>query len=235
LVAAEVRQPKKNLLRALVLGTAGVTLIYLLVNFAFIHVMGLEGLRASKVPAADALRAALGDDWLGRGAGRAISLLICIACLGAINGMVFTGARVFYATGREHPLFAYAARFNPRSGSPVHALALQGLVTLAAIIGFGISGRGFENMIVFSAPVFWLFFLMVGVSLFVLRRRDPNAPRPYRVVGYPVTPLLFCLSSLLMLYSSLDYALKHASTAAYWAVALLVVGFAVAYWPRPRA
>ena len=80
-------------------------------------------------------------------------------------------------------------------------------------------------MVQFGAPVAWLFFTLVGASLFVLRVRDPSAARPYRVTGYPFTPLLFCLSNLYLVYSSLTYAWQHKSVEALWSIGVLIVGF----------
>ena len=162
-VAAEVRDPRKNILRALLLGTVSVTVIYVLVNLAFLHCLGLEGMRREGV-AANVLEIALGP-W-GQ---RLISLLICISALGAINGTILTGSRIYYALGTEHRLYAWLARWSPRWQTPVQSLAIQAAVTLALIAGFGLSGPGFDNLVIFTAPVFWAFFLLVGVSLLVLR------------------------------------------------------------------
>ena len=203
-VAAEVRNPQKNILRALLLGTAVVTLIYVLINLAFLHALGLAGTREEGV-AANVMQLALGP-W-GQ---RPISLLICISALGAINGTIFTGARIYYAMGTEHRLYAWLGRWSPRWQTPVRSLLVQAAVTLAVVVGFGPGGRGgFAKLVIFTAPVFWFFFLLVGVSLLVLRGRDAQTPRPYRVPWYPWTPLLFCLSSLFMLYARPFLRLEH--------------------------
>ena len=189
-VAAEVKEPRKNILRALLVGTLAVTAIYLLVNLAFLHALGLEGTRQTTAPAADVL--ALG---IGRWAGQAISLLICISALGAINGQIFTGARIYYAMGTEHRLYAWLGRWNARRGTPVCSLLVQGAITVVLAVWFGLNRNGFEQMVMFTTPGFWFFLMLVGVSVFVLRRREPAVARPYRVPGYPadaacVQPLL---------------------------------------------
>jgi amino acid transporter len=218
-VAAEVREPQRNILRSLLLGTVAVTLIYALVNVAFVHALGLPGVRNSGAVAADVLRLGLGQ-W----GGRLISLLICLSALGAINGMIFTGARITYAMGTDHRLYAWLGAWNERRGTPVRSLLIQAVITLALVIGFGRTQSGFGSLVNFTTPVFWIFFLLVGVSLFVLRMREPGMPRPYRVPGYPVIPGLFCASSLFMLYASLSYAIENRSVEGLWAIGILLVG-----------
>jgi amino acid transporter len=221
-VAAEVRRPRRNILRALVAGTVAVTAIYVLVNLAFVQGLGLEGVRTSKAAAADVLALGLGE-W----AARAMCVLVCVSALGAVNGQIFTGARIYYAMGRDHRLYAPLGRWNARLGTPAWSLLAQAAVTLALVAGFGFTRSGFESLVKFTTPVFWFFFLLVGVSLFVLRRREPARPRPYRVPGYPWVPALFCASSLFMLYASLSYAIENRTYEALWAVGLMAAGVAL--------
>jgi len=226
-VAAEVRRPEKNLLRALILGTAAVTLIYILLNVAFVHALGFAGMQSSQVIAADVVnRAAPG--W----GGKAIAALICVSALSAVNGLIFTGSRITYAMGTEHPLWAKLGQWNARHGTPIWSLVAQALVALALVVGFGLKEGAFARMVEFTTPVAWLFFTLVGVSLFALRFQDPLAPRPYRVTGYPFTPLVFCLSSLYLVYSSLRHAWENRSPEALWSIGILVVGFVSVFWDR---
>jgi APA family basic amino acid/polyamine antiporter len=218
-VGAEVRRPEKNILRALLLGTFTVTIIYVLVSLAFVHALGFQAVQSSSTVAADLLEKAFGNF-----GSRAISLLICITALGAINGMIFTGARIAYAFGREHPGFGWLGRWSSRRDAPIWSLVAQTMVTLVLVAGFGLTANGFESMVKFTTPVFWFFFLMVGISLFALRRREPNKPRPFRVPWYPLTPILFYLSSLLMLYASLSYAVEKRSNEALWSIGILILG-----------
>jgi amino acid transporter len=229
-VGAEVRNPERNILRALVLGTVAVTLIYVLVNLAFIKTLGFAGTGHSQAVAADVLRRATGD-W----GSRLISVLVCISALGAINGMIFTGARIYYAMGTEHRLYAWLGRWNAARGTPVWSLLIQAAITLALVVGFGMSRNGFQSMVIFTTPVFWFFSLLVGIGLMVLRHRDPDRPRPYRVPGYPVTPVLFCLSSLFMVWKSVDWAIKNRSPEAFWSIAILAVGLALACYDPDRS
>ena len=229
-VGAEVRDPRRNILRALLLGMLVVAAIYLLGNLAFLRGLGYEGVANSKAVAADLLRR-LGGDWGARGAA-AVSLLICVSCLGAINGMVLTGARIFYAVGADHPAYRWLGRWDESRGTPARALAAQALVTLAWVAGFGLYENGFERLVLFTAPLFWLFLLLAGLSLYVLRGREPDVPRPYRVAGYPLTPALFCLSSGYMLYASLNYAVREGRTGGLWAAGLMAAGFLASLRPN---
>ena len=85
-------------------------------------------------------------------------------------------------------------------------------------------------MVKFTTPGFWFFLALVGASLFVLRRRDPEIERPYRVPGYPLTPILFCLSCSFMVYSSVAFAVKNRSWEAIWSIAILLVGVAMSFY-----
>ena len=232
-VGAEVRDPKRNILRALTLGTIAVTVIYVLVTLAFLHALGLEGTRHSKAVAAEVLDLGLGGwgDFL-------ISLFICVSALGVINGQIFTGARIYYAMGKEHPLYSILGHWSGRLDTPVASLVVQGVITLAVILGFGWMGanEGFQRMVIFTTPVFWIFLAMVGQSLFVLRRHEADTPRPYRVPFYPIPPIVLSLSSLYMVFTSVEYALQpsNRSYEALWSIGLLLVGVVLSLFdPKP--
>lgn len=222
-VAAELRS-RRHVALALVLGTAAVTLLYLAVNAASLLALGFEGVRRSGAVAADVLRLPLGD--VGE---RAMCVLVMVCALGAINGTLFTGARVYAAVGADHPRLTWLGRWRTRRGAPLGALAAEALAGLAMIAAVGtLRGRaaldgllraaglaplpwedyegGFNTLVAGTAPVFWGFFLLSGLSLLVLRRTDPAAERPFIVPLFPLLPLAFCGSCLFMLYESLRYA-----------------------------
>lgn len=223
-VSAEVKNPRKNILRALLIGTLAVTAIYLLVNLAFVCSVGFAGARNATV-AADVL--GLG---LGRRAGQAMCVLICISALGAINGQIFTGSRIYYAMGNDHRLYAWLGRWNVRRGGPICSLLIQGLITLALSVWFGLTQNGFESMVIFTTPGFWFFMALVAVSVVLLRQRDPQIERPYRVPGYPITPAIFFLCCAFMVYSSVAFALENRSWEAIWSISILFVGVAMSFW-----
>ncbi len=226
-VSAEVKDPKRNILRALLIGTLAVTAIYVIVILAFLNALGLDGARHATA-AVDVLALAF-----GRWAGSVLSVLICISVLGAINGQIFTGARIYYAMGNDHRLYAWLGRWNARRGTPVCSLVIQGAITLALAVWFGLSSReGFESMVKFTTPGFWFFLMLVGMSVFVLRRREPMLERPYHVPGYPVTPIIFCCSCGFMVYSSMAYAIRNSSWEAIWSIAILLVGVVMSFYKR---
>jgi L-asparagine transporter-like permease len=131
-IAADVREPQRNVPRILLLGTGSIAVLYLLVNAAYLAGLGFDGLRASAAPAADVLVAALGP-W----GGRAMSALVMISALGAINGLIFTGSRIYASVGADHKVFAALGRWSSRSGAPVRALLAQCGVAVALILGVG--------------------------------------------------------------------------------------------------
>jgi basic amino acid/polyamine antiporter, APA family len=230
-VAAEVRN-RRHMSLALILGTLGVTIIYLAINAAYLQVLGFEGLRQSDNVATDVLKLVLHE----RGE-LAMRVLVMVSALGAINGLIFTGARVYAQLGAQHRIFAGLGRWNAGSGSPVGAFTVQAAITLLMILLVGTEpGRqgidrlmtaatlepipwqayfgGFETLVAATAPVFWTFFLLTGLSLFALRQRDPAIERPFTVPFYPVVPLIFCATCFYMLLSSIDYAKRLALLAA---------------------
>jgi amino acid transporter len=197
-VAAEVRQPKRNIARALVMGTVLVIGIYMLINGAFLHALGPGGMSASSAIAVDALVVVAPET-----AAKVISVIICISALGAVNGLIFTGARISYALGAGHRSFRFLGKWSERFGTPVRSLLLQGAISLAILFFTG----SFIDTILYTAPIVWLFFLGTGISVLVLRRREPHIDRPYKISGFPLPVLVFCAACLFMCYSSFTYAL----------------------------
>lgn len=199
-LSAEIRDGRRNIVRSLVIGITLVTVLYLLLNLAYYHVLGLAGMSESKAVAADMMKATLGAS------GATILAVVIIAeALTTLNGTVFTGARTNYAFGRDFSAFGFLGRWDDRAMAPRNAILVQGVIALALVLFGAFTRDGFSTMVDFTAPVFWLFFLLTGVSLFVLRRREPAQPQPFRVPLYPLTPILFCATCIYMLYSSLAY------------------------------
>jgi amino acid transporter len=197
-VAAEVKRAHRNIVRALIIGTVAVTAIYVLVNGTFLRALGYAKMAASEAVAVDTLATVLPE-----AASRAISVLICISALGVVNGLIFTGARISYAMGADHSTFRGLGRWHPRFGTPVGALVVQGCLSLIIVLVTG----SFVDTILYTAPVVWVFFLATALSVFVLRRREPHTPRPYKTAGFPVTTIIFCAGCIFMIYNSVTYAL----------------------------
>jgi amino acid transporter len=217
-ISAEVRERERNMARALFLSIGLVMLLYVLVNLAYLKGLGYAGMAKSDAVAADLL----GRVW-GPAGEKLISVMIAIAAITSINGSIIVGARSNYALGRDWPLLSFLGRWDEASGSPRNAMLVQGAIALALVIFGAIGKSGFQGLVEFSAPVFWAFFLLTGVSLFVLRAKEPRAPRPFRVPGYPVVPAIFVLACAYLLYSSLDYHRAHALVG----LAVLAVGAVV--------
>lgn len=158
-----------------------------------------------------------------------MSILVMISALGAINGMILTGARVYASAGQDHRALSWLARWDARRDTPLPALVAQGIISILLVFAVGSeSGRqcidwtlgclripqipwhdyfgGFETLVAGSAPVFWSFFLLTGIALVVLRFKYPDQRRPFNVPGYPWTPLIFCLTCVYMLIASVRYA-----------------------------
>jgi APA family basic amino acid/polyamine antiporter len=199
-LSGEVRDPGRTMVRALVWSLGLVTALYLLINWTFLATLGVAGVAGSKAVAADVVHQTLGS----RGA-RVASALVVVAALTSINAAIFTGARSSYAVGRDVGALGFLGRWHPVTRTPVNALLTQGAVALALVALGGLTRRGFETMVEYTAPVFWLFLFLTGVALLVLRRRDPDRARPFRVPLYPLTPLAFCATSGYLVYSSLAY------------------------------
>ncbi len=204
-ISAEVRDRERNMARALLLSIGLVTVLYVLVNFAFLKGLGYDAMARSNAVAADLLKAV----W-GPAGEKLIAIMIAIAALTSVNGSMIVGARSNYALGRDWPMLGYLGRWDEASGSPRNAMLVQGAIALA-LVGFGaIQNAGFKGLVEYSLPVFWGFFLLTGIALFVLRAREPDAPRPFRVPGYPVVPAVFVLMCGYLLYASLTYHRAHA-------------------------
>jgi APA family basic amino acid/polyamine antiporter len=181
-VMGELRRPERDMPRALVLGVAGVVVLYLSVNLVCLRALGADGLAASRAPASDVMRLALGE----KGA-RLIALGIVISTLGFLAQGILTAPRVYYAMARDGIFFRAVGELHPKSRVPVLAIALQGLV--AAVIA--VSGR-YEQILNYVVSVDFISFGLTGVALFVYRRRGERGA--FRAPGHPWTTAFFVLS-----------------------------------------
>ena len=204
-ISAEVRDRKRNMAMSLLVSIGIVTLLYVLVNLAYLKGLGYDALTRSDAVAADLLKRA----W-GPAGEKLISVMIAIAALTSVNGSMIVGARSNYALGRDWPVFGFLARWDEASGSPRVAMLVQGVLALALVIFGAFQNAGFKGLVEYSLPVFWGFFMLTGIALFVLRMKEPRAERPFSVPGYPLVPGIFVLTCGYLLYSSLVYHGKHA-------------------------
>jgi basic amino acid/polyamine antiporter, APA family len=199
-ISAEIENYRRNIVRSLLWGLGIITALYLLINLAYLKGLGLTGMAQSPAVAAELMRQAFGEP-----GAQFISILVVVCTLDSINATIFTGARTNFALGQDVAAFRWLGVWQDRHSTPTAAYLFQGAICLA-LVGLGTVTRdGFKTMVDYTAPIFWFFFLLSSISLFVLRVRDPDRPRPFRVPLYPVIPLLFCLACAYLLYSSLVY------------------------------
>lgn len=222
-LSGELRNPERTMSRVLLIGTLIVTVLYLLINLAYLQIFGLQGLRKSTAVGADLMGVVAGP-W----AAVVLSLIICCTALGTVNASIFTGARVYAALGRDIPLFKGLGEWSAARGAPVKALLLQGGITLALIVFGAVSKGGVQLMVAYTAPVFWLFMALVGLSVIVFRRRAGHANRPFSVPLYPLTPLIFAGSCLYLFWSSVQYA----GVGAVLGLVVLVAGLPLLWFTR---
>lgn len=137
--------------------------------------------------------------------------------------------RIYYALGKDHALFSKLGQWNARLGTPAWSLTVQAAATLVPVLAFGSNSQGFSRLVEFNAPIYWLFFLLVGMAVFVLADRDRGRLRPFRVPAFPWTPLVFCAMSLWMCYASCTYAYERRWYNALWAIGILITGYAVSF------
>lgn len=199
-ISAEVKGVKKGMVRSLLWGIILITSIYVLINWVYIHVLGIASVGKSDAVAFDVMARIAGP----YGASMT-TVLIAISALGAMNATIMTGARTNYALGAEFPLFRFLGVWNEGAGTPVNGLIVQGIISLLLVLLGSFTMKGFATMVEYTAPVFWLFFLLTTISIIVLRKKEPQTKRPFVVPGYPVTPLLFCVICIYMFVSSIQY------------------------------
>lgn len=224
-LSGEVRDVRRDMGRALLVGIGLITLLYLAVNAAYAVALGLPALRAAQVPGAELMRHTFGE-----GGALALSAVVVVAAVSTLNASVLTGARASYALGRDYGGFGLLGRWDAAAMAPANALWVQGAIALA-LVGVGAATRGgFTAMVEFTAPVFWLFFLLCGAAVIVLRVREPARSLPFRVPIYPLTPLAFCAACAYMLHASLAYT----GWGALFGVGVMLVGVPVLVWLRRR-
>jgi APA family basic amino acid/polyamine antiporter len=220
-VAGEMRDARRDLSRGLVAGVAGVVVLYLAVNFVCLRVLGANGLDATRTPASEVMRIALGE----RGA-QWIAVGIAISTLGFLSQSMLTAPRVYYAMARDGLFFHSVGRLSKGAGAPVMAIVLQGLA--ATIIAC--SGK-YGEILNFEVTVDFISFGMTAAALFVLRRRLDGGPEVYRTPGHPYTTTLFVLACAGIVGSAI--AASPANSAI--AICILVAGIPVYwYWSRSR-
>ena len=199
-LSAEMRDPRRGITCALVAGMAMVTALYLLANWAYLRGLGLAGVAASQAPAADLMLRTFGPV-----AETCIVAVVAVTTITSMNAILIAGARTTYAAVRDTGGLGTLGHWHLARGTPASAMIAISAVALG-LVGLGTWTRsGFATMVDYLAPVYWLFLTLSGASLIVLRRRLPDAPRPFRVPAYPWPPIAFMAASAYMVYASVAY------------------------------
>jgi APA family basic amino acid/polyamine antiporter len=193
-MAEEVRDPGRNLPRALALGTAAVTVIYLLINVLYLYVIPIGELVTVKGSVLDVAAERL----LGVRAGDVMGVVSLIGLAAGINAWTFAGPRIYFAMARDGVFFPQAARVHPRFKTPAVSILAQAAWATVLILTGSLDALG--NYVAFAIT---LFAGIAVAAVFVLRARDPHAPRPFKAVGYPVTPAIFVVFSAIMIANAI--------------------------------
>lgn len=223
-VSGEMRDPKRDLPRGLLIGVVGVIVLYLAVSYVCMRVLGLGGLEATRTPASDVMRAALGD----RGA-RLIALGIALSTVGFLSQSMLTAPRVYYAMAKDGVFFSAVGKLNPKSRVPVVAILLQGV--WAAVIALA---GAYDQILNYVEAIDVLFFGLTGASLLIFRAREKRAAAAgddrIKVPGHPITTVVFVLAC----WAVSATTIIHRPTSAGIGFAILLLGAVVfQFWRRP--
>jgi len=218
-VASEVKNPQKNIPRSLLLSTALAVLIYIIVNLVYFSLLPVDVLSGSKLVASDAFAAVFGP----AGAGMA-AVAVMIATLGCNNGMVLSSPRIYYAMASERVFFKSLAHIHPRFRTPIASLVAQGIWASLLIL----TGT-FNQLITYVVFASWIFYAMSAAAVMILRKKSSQLLRPYRVWGYPFTPIIFIIFSLFLVSNAL---IKDPRDSAF-GLGIIALGLpAYFYWRR---
>jgi APA family basic amino acid/polyamine antiporter len=219
-VAEEIKNPKRNLTFALVFGTLLITFLYVLMNVAYflaLPVNEMQGMVRIAEKATTALH--------GPAAAGFISGLVLVSVLGALNGAIFAGPRVYYALARDRLFFKRVAKIHPRFQTPSFAILLQALwASILALTG------SFEQLFTFAMFVGILFWIAAAASVFTLRKKFPDLPRPYKTWGYPLVPMVFIITLSGVLLS----ALLKRPVQSLTGLGITMIGIPVYYWWKKK-
>ncbi len=189
----EVVNPKRNLPLGLVIGTAALVVIYLTANFGYIAALGATGLANSDRVASTAVATTVAP-----AAAKLVAVMILISMFSASNGIMLTAPRVYYAMARDGLFFEKLAQVHPKLQTPMFAI-IAGAVWSAILAATGT----FDQLLTYVVFIGWIFYALAAASVLVYRRREPETPRPYRVPGYPVTPIVFIVAAAALVLNTI--------------------------------
>lgn len=218
--AGETIDAQKTFGRGIVIGTLLLIFIYVIANIGYFNALGIDGVAASNRVASDAAGAVVGP-W----AAQALAVVILISIFSASNGMMLTLPRLFFAMSRDRLFFARLAEVHPRFGTP--AASIVGTSLWASVLV--LSGT-FEQLLTYVVFMSWVWFALAALAIFKYRRSEPDAPRPFRCPGYPVTPILFVLSALVIVANTV----VSQPTQSLIGLGITVLGVPAYLWWRSR-
>jgi len=217
-LAGEARDPQRTFPRAITLALAAVATLYIVTNIGYVAALGPAAVAQSQRVAADALTATVGS-----GAARIVSALILISILSATNASVLSPSRIYYAMARDGVFFARLSEVSPRFGTPAIAI-IAGSAWAMVMAATG----SFDQLLTYVVFAAWIFYGLGALSIFVYRRKLADVPRPFRVPGYPVTPLLFVASAAALVLNTI----ASQPTRAAIGLAVVLSGVPAYYWWR---
>ena len=191
--AGETLNPQRNFPLAFLVGSAALVGIYLFANFAYLAAIGPAGVASSNRVAASAVSLVIGPL-----AAKFVALAILVSMFSAANSIMLTAPRVFYAMAKDGLFFARLSEVHPRFGTP--AFAIIAAATWSAILA---ASGTFEQLLTYVVFVGWIFYALAAACVFVYRKRVPDAERPYKVPGYPVTPLIFIFAAVALVANTI--------------------------------
>lgn len=220
-LSAEIKDVQKNMTKVLLLGLSLITFIYVLVNGAYLQILGLEQLRTS-----DTIGVALTNEIIGSEGSFIMAMIVIISALSTANATIITGARTNYALGRDFPLLKYIGRWDPVFNAPINALLVQGAISFGLVILGTFTQEAVSTMVDYTAPVFWFFILLTTSSLFIFRHKLDEKPNTFKVPFYPITPIIFMIVCLYLLYSSVMFT----GWGAAGGIGILILGLPLYYF-----
>lgn len=226
-LSAELKDVRKNIARVLLIAISTITLLYLLINAAYVNVLGLETLRKS-----DIIGIALSNRIIGSNGAFIMAIIVVISALSTANATIITGARTNYALGRDFSLLSFLGRWNASVNAPINALLLQGGIALALVVLGSFTQEAVSTMVDYTAPVFWLFILLTTGSLFIFRHQEglSSSEISFRVPFYPFTPIVFILVCCYLLYSSVVFT----GYGAFIGIGILCLGLPLYYLAKTK-
>jgi APA family basic amino acid/polyamine antiporter len=219
-LGAEVKQPQRNIPRALIIGVGFVIIVYTLVNLAYLYILPVETIAGSTLLASDVMKAIVGN-W----GGAFVAVAVMVSTFGTTNGTILASARVYYAMAKDGLFFKKLEDVHHKYRTPGPSIIVQGI--WASLIVMTGTFDQITDMLIF---VSWIFYGLGAYGVFVLRKKMPDAERPYKVIGYPVLPFIFVLFSAFFVIFSFKENIRNA----VFGLLLVIIGIPLYFYFRKK-